>query len=872
MLHLATSFHRGEAISETDCPEDKHLLQLLPDLNESQLTVLIWLSGGLASEAGKLLGSNPIGAKIHSRMEIIAQDASSVLLHTLASFKSSSSADTKRECLSCYLSWVEFAQPTWTRKLEALDVIRQPTMELVYLLSDEEAQDDAMDVFRDILDCYPNFLRPEHMKVLAAFINDQIQQPLLSGLKSGDLDLLPMTQFVIAYGTANVQEIVERPEHGYGSRATMQILLACLQTPGYPGNEDEVSIQSIEFWNTYIEYVNDIVFSAQPSDSEIQWLKHSKSVCMSLSYLLWSKMRPPPPDVAQTWTEHESEAFRDFRKDGSDLMISVFLLVGLELLQRFVEIAQNSVETKQWQDLETALFCIDTLGDNASEEQDAEPILGQLFGSDLFRTVADFSQPIPLQVRRTAIDMLGTYGQYIERHAEFLPDTLRFLFASLENSSLSLTAAKSIAALCSTCRRSLTGELSGFLEQYRRFAASETSEPYTNEKVMGAIAAIIQAVSPEDAKAGPLSALLDQVDALIASMEELLARVDFDKSHELAVSALECLAAIGKGMQVPEDVPINLYDDGAVIKAQQSFWHTQGGQQVQVRIVNTCYTVLQRFAKSGEVIEAICQVFRSGFTESEPGPFVFAPATAIGFFEQCTLETPRLEGVLSMVCTLIVQASRSDSARIDADIARICSHVRRFVEALSDPRNDPHIAQGCIDVLTRMVVRYSNVLLDAASASHDSVKVSLDFCIKAIAGADLMPKRVGAEFWSKFIRIPQSSAEESARLRSTEVVMSYGPILCLALIVQITGRAQRSELDQLCEPLKALITTQVHAQTWIEEALHSPNLPKISPNVGDVEKRRFIMSLVATRGDNRKVRDLVKTFYAACRGTVSSYA
>ena len=873
MLHLAASFQCGDAVPENDLSSDLQITQMLPDLNESQLTVVLWLSGSLVADAGKVSNTGAAGAKIHDRMEVVAKDASTILEYTLSALKSSVSIETQRECLSCYLSWIEFGVPTWAKKPEALELIRRPTTELIYLLDEEETQSDAMDVFRDILDCYNSFLRHGHMELLAAYIHNHVRPRFRTAMDDGDqADLLQMAQFVIAYGVANIQEVVERPHNPWGSYEIRWLLLAYFQTPGYPGVEDEVSTHVIEFWNTYIEYVNDIIFSAEPGDSEMPWIDDSKSMCSDLSNALSFKMRTPPAEIALTWTESEWEAFREFRKDSSDLMISIFQLLGLKLLQRFVDTTLQSIQTKMWQDVETALFCIDSLGENASEEQDAEPILGQLFGSSLFRDVADFSQPIPLQARRTAIDILGTYGQYIEHHAEFLPDTLRFLFASLENPSLSFTAAKSIAALCSTCRKSLTGELDGFLEQYRRFAASETREPYTNEKVMGAIAAIIQAVSPENAKVQPLSALLDNVDGLLTPAKQSLDRGDFDKSHELAVSSLECLAAIGKGMQVPEDVPINLYDDGVDNSNQQSFWHGPEGREVQMRVTNICYNVLHVFPQSGEVVEAICQVFRAGFTESEPGPFVFAPATAVNFFEKCNLETPRLEAMLSMVSTLILQGSRQDSPRIDAEIARIYHHVRGFIQTLSDPRHDPHIAQGCIEVLARMVARYSNVLLDTTSPTHDTAKLCFDFCIKAIAGADLMPKRVAAEFWSKFIKIPQSSAEEVARLRSTQVAMEYGPILSLALIAQITGRAQRSELDQLCEPLKALITTQVHAQNWIEAALSSPNLPKLSSNVGDAEKRRFVMSLAAARGDNRKVKDLVKNFYAACRGTVSSFS
>jgi hypothetical protein len=170
-----------------------------------------------------------------------------------------------------------------------------------------------------------------------------------------------------------------------------------------------------------------------------------------------------------------------------------------------------------------------------------------------------------------------------------------------------------------------------------------------------------------------------------------------------------------------------------------------------------------------------------------------------------------------------------------------------------------------------MIPRYSHILLDTSSATGDLVQPILDFAIKSLDGPDLLPKRSAAELWSRIIRPPSPPEDETVRTRLGQVITAYGPTLCQALINQIVGKGQRSELDQLCEPLKALIQTQPRTREWLEAALCGEGAVSMSGNVSDVEKKRFVQTIVGMRGESRKTRDVVKNFYAACRGTVASY-
>lgn len=527
----------------------------LSQLSRNQVVALLWFSATLADEVGKLDSNTAAHYSVHQAMEVNVKDASYIMNAALRAHD----AGLKGEGLRCFLTWVNYAQPVWPRNVEALQHLRDLVEPATESLVTAEVQHDALDVFRDILESYTSFFQSDHMQILGGIVRDNLRPVLQQTLREQRPEVLAYGQMVIAYGVANIEMVAENPDRSDLAVMIVNLHFDILQAPGYAGDDDELSIMSIEFWNTYVEYVNDTVFSQGSGAPEPTWLPTAKAILLQLVELLWAKMVTPPGNVAKNWTDDENDGFKEFRLDTTDLILSMYVCLGKDMLQKMVSLTLQSLEAKDWRPLEAGVFCLNALADNVLEEQAGEGALAAVFGSSLFREMGDFSQTIPSQARRTAIDLLGSYGNYIERHVEYLADAVRFLFASLEVGLLANTAAKSIAALCSACRSSLTGELNGFLQQYQSFLAGPTNDPYTKEKVIGGIACIVQALKPESAKVAPLLTLIENVERDVQDAKENAAN-DPEMSELMGVAALSCLAAIGKSLQVPEDVTIDLYN------------------------------------------------------------------------------------------------------------------------------------------------------------------------------------------------------------------------------------------------------------------------------------------------------------------------
>jgi hypothetical protein len=380
------------------------------------------------------------------------------------------------------------------------------------------------------------------------------------------------------------------------------------------------------------------------------------------------------------------------------------------------------------------------------------------------------------------------------------------------------------------------------LAQYQQFLNGPTSDPYTKEKVIGGVAAIIQAITPESAKVAPLMALIENIERELAQTREVMKNGGDRELAELnGLTALQCLANVGKSLQVPDDIPINLYDDDNAAETEKArFWNGEQGQAVQSRITG-CFSILEVLGNNGEAIDAVCAVLKSGYTETVPGPFVFPPSVTVSFLQQCSATTPHLESVVLTACTLISQHSRAGSERIDNEAHAVYQQVLSFAQALGRPREDPAVGHNIIDVFHRLFPRYADVFLDstfirAAGPANTTIIVSPEIAAKAL-----------------------------------QVVNTFGQSLTQSLVRQVAGMGQRSELDSVAEPLRALFSAlPAQGKAWVEAGLWSEHFPPVVQGVGDAEKRRFLQQCVVLRG-SKKTNDVLKDFYIACRGLVNTY-
>ncbi|KAI9843453.1 MAG: hypothetical protein M1837_006299 [Sclerophora amabilis] len=734
------------------------------------------------------------------------------------------------EGVKCFQSWMSYSRLALTG-LASVEPLKYLTPIAVQYLTYDDMFDSTSDLFFDILSNYPNFLRPGDMQMLLSLFISDWAHVRLQGLQQGDFEFesLQFGRLLLAFGDATMEDLLRSPESP-DSQQVLGMLHGLLGCKGYPIAEDEICSQALEFWIAFVDLIGDSQYDA--GQDETKWLAHAHNHITQAIEECWPKLKVPPQSISTTWDSETKKGFKNFRIDVGDLLLSSYRLIGTSICDTIVRAVLSAVEERNWIDVEAALFALKALSDSIGEGDHEDKMLARLFGSSLFPSLSRSETSVPSKTRQTAISVLGQYSLFFERRTEYLPAVLSFLFKALETPMLATAASRSIFTLCSFCRDSLKFDIDTFLVQYDTLLTSRTAETLVKERILGAIAAMVQAIPTDYEKLEPLRKLLvfvqRDVDACLVHLDGGFQL----EGEEYGVASLRCLTSIGKGMQELGDTVIDLDST----QAPSLFWTDGPGASIREEVVKMVENITEVVGGNGEIIEAACNVFRAGLTESSPGPFVFPPVVLTSFVLKSTPSTPRLGLVLTTACVLISSHSAHSSSRIDKEASHILSHVFRLICNAGD--HDPEVAQNCIDFMIKLLPRYLNVLLNFEP--DIAMKQLLTFTLTCLTGRDVLPKRSAANFWATFVVLKDQEATLQITLDTT--ILSLGPELAHILIFNVGGNAARSELDIISEPLKKMVFRQPRSRMWLEKALFSRDFP--SDKVAAPEKRRFLQKIM----------------------------
>ena len=494
---------------------------------------------------------------------------------------------------------------------------------LLRTLVDETLFEVTVEFFADVLAIFPAFFDSAIYASLASIFTSSTATASLSALKAGegDEEAHDLSRLLFAYGDAAVQDLA-RNTHDHQLQHVLVHLLDLLDARGYDEENLQICSEAIEFWQTYTEFATDSLFTA--GEKREPWMDVAKEHIATALQHSWSKIRSPNPEIVASWDSEIRAGFRALRQDFIDLVQASFTLLGLAAFEYFAQLALESLSGRSWCDLEAALFGLNALSDSVAENPASDEELSKIFRSSLFSDMMDPAVAVPLQAQATALGTITNYTSFFERQTEFLPTMLSFLFTFLGHPSLAFVAAKAISSTCSSCRKHLIPQISGFLQAYEPHGQAD---PGVREKIVGAIAMVVQALPSDEEKISPLSTLVSFVerdadycyDARIANQtEEALSR---------GLCALRSLSSIGKGLQMPDEAVIDLETECN----PSNPWILPMGQALQTRVKRILHAVTGYLSFDNTIIEAACQVLRTGYKETAPGLFVLPPEVTVDF-------------------------------------------------------------------------------------------------------------------------------------------------------------------------------------------------------------------------------------------------
>ncbi|KAL8922875.1 MAG: hypothetical protein Q9172_003381 [Xanthocarpia lactea] len=701
-------------------------------------------------------------------------------------------SDTKliEESIKCFQSWVVYAHGAWTGKACQL-TLRSLIPCIARPLWDHDIFEVAADCWTELMGTFPAFFTPESMVQLVEFLTSQNAQNLLSLIVKGEYepDAVAYSRLLLAYGDVSLQDLA-REQNSPPVQVLMRSLMQLLAFEGYAGAEDDICTPALEFWQAYTEYLID---ECHTKDDQVEpWMDSARRYVMQVVEQCWVKIRMPSEEVYAQWTSEAKGDFKVFRTDVVDLLQSAYTLLNTVIFDRFAHLTLESLRNQAWLHLEASLFCLNALAESISDDDTVDATLTTLFGSGLFAAMINDTLDIPSKTQQTALSLIISFTSFFERNIQFLPSMLSFLFVSIRTPALAGVAAKAVQSTCDSCRDSLVSEIDAFVEQYDNLLLSEDLESGTKERINGSIAAVIQALPSDEQKIASLGKLLAFVE------RDVMACLEFAENHALVgaeekgLCALRCLVSIGKYLQTPDDNPIDLESEPVT---EDELYVATIWTPSQHRMVQSIYAVRGALGtNNGDVVETICQVFRTGFRDNFPGPFVFAPSVIETYVASTNLQTPRLENVLSMAGAMLSAHTRAGATRIDLSATRFLQHMFQLIAAMDhNPANEPECQE-------------------------------------------IMPRRSAGFFWtSLFVRY---DLKADVHVLVDSILVQYGPQVTQAIINNIGGDAARSELENWTNPLRQMVSTEVRSRQWISEALSSPTFP--SSKVDDAQKKLFL--------------------------------
>lgn len=568
-----------------------------------------------------------------------------------------------------------YSQRVFVSSEMEIDILTSLTQPAMHCFADKDMLETTAELFIEVLSNFPAFLKSDDYISLTSLIHSQWAQDRLDLLKGGDFSFesLQFGRFLLAFGDAIVPELVRTPD-SVRSTHTLLMLHELLKCEGVAVAEDDICSMAVEFWTTFVEFILDSLF-ADGDDARPVWMRAAREHIAQALQECWEKIRIPDLEITVAWDSDVRKGFKDFRKDVADLVQSSYSILGTQIFGKFVDMALISLEHLGWEALEASLFYVNALSDSIGEGQAEDADLKRLFESAIFTACLGPDSDQLGKPRQTLVSLLGHYASFFERHTEYLPAALRFLFQCLDAAPLVMNASKSIASLCSSCRRPLTSELNAFIQHYEAFLSAESVDSTVKDKVLGAIACILQALPSDQEKAVHLQRLLVFVQRDVYACLVQVTRQDLAEAEEAGTIALRSLCSIGKGMQDLNDAPIELDSE----TPRTTFWDQGEGAQVQTQILRLVEQVFEAMPHNSAIVEAACAVFRTGFTEVTPGPFVFSPQITTQFLLRSSVQSPQLGLVLTTACALISSHSGEFSVRIDSEANALLRHVVNYV-------------------------------------------------------------------------------------------------------------------------------------------------------------------------------------------------
>lgn len=821
LRHFIYCLDVGNSVPPESVDEKLPTTVLVEGLEPLKLKVAIWFATALVEEVGKTDMNAAKFMPVHERTVKNGPDVGCLLARGFVA-QDIPGSPIQSDTLGCFQSWVLYAQrvsPATTAAV-LLGPLRQLVEPALLCFGSPQLFNATAELFSDVLSNYSNFFTPSHYQALFAMLTgpwaEEQYNQLVHG-KNHEEDGIAFGLLLLAYGEAKVEELMKSTDPN--AQSFLSKLAGLLAADGFMVGEDHIFVPALEFWSTFAETMIDLVYSEPDVEAAppgaVSWRTYADEHIRTVVSNCWRKIQWPPLDQFSEWDSSERTGFSDARKDVADLLQSVFTIIGKTLVGHLVSAYQSSMNGQSWVEIEASIFCLSSISDCISDDESMDVMLDQVFNSAFFKmmTVGTINRVegdlAPYRLKQTGLQLIERYKEYFVRNSHHLFEALNLLFQSVNDPVLGPHSAKAFASLCLSNGPKLVGQADTLIGEYKTLRENRQMplDPLAEERVILGVAGIIQAFPKRDdlglevfwrlysllkedferaikLKEDPSQLNLDDpnyqrgvvVEATPGAHSNWMMRFNYQLQQykqtaatqgqgvpsgeialQMAIRSLRCLSNMAKGIQDNTEVSVDVEGRAS------SPGGTKGADKlalIQTDIISTMARLRRTFPNSGEVADCVYNIYRAGFSETEPGPFVFPPDSVVDFFvvqrgensnnsDPAVMKTPRLGGLLSTACSFIGSLHGTPDSVVRPQLARLLPWVISLLQEMGEPESDTEVAQNGICFVQRVMVKYPDLFFMIQPEAL--LEFFFLFTLKVLSGKEPLPKGAAADFWVCFL-------------------------------------------------------------------------------------------------------------------------
>jgi hypothetical protein len=619
------------------------------------------------------------------------------------------------------------------------DVVDATMILIVRCFSIPELADCTITSLTGISQQAPNYLMRAGQTALDTLLTSQQAELYTAQLISGGYEAEPVRFAIFVASLLDLHDLSSPESYGDSTlRIVLAILRSLLYTPGSAA-VDEVCHTVVDAFNQIVDGWGDWVGEDGANQSLRPLIKEA---CMRYAV----KVQYPAQgsdEASDSWESQDRVKFQDFRHDVGDLLQASYACLGPDLLQNLADPLQYSGLSIGWEEFEAHLYCLGALSDAICNNiaDLGHHGLG-VFISEKWNLLVNNVNTIPDVARQAAIQFISRNTFILQHHKEHLLPCINLLFASLHLPGSVTPASRAISALCHKQRSMLVEALPQFINS---LAGLEDVPSEDRHRLFGAVAAIVQASPTEDSKVAPLVRMFN----LTSQYADAASGVHFEEALNSSVDLLQTLAAIGKGLRTPAEESINV--DAEPCIGDQSFWTEGDGKHVQQLVKNVVDQVIDDLPGEPLLVEAACDILRSGYTEAHPSPFKFDAGYSASFLvDNIDLNSQRIGLVIDTASSLLASYVSKPEA-IRQEFFHISSAIvgcqRGILTDYSETKayEDHEFTHSSLDYFARMLPKFGYYFSEKSLS--EAWQILFEFALLALENPDTLPRRSAAQFW-----------------------------------------------------------------------------------------------------------------------------